>query len=539
MRFELLQTALRDGAAARLGRLAFTGRRAIDTPNFIGVTSRGALPHLTPDNVVRHLQTSGAFMALEDFIERPQQYSKRVPPIFQTPANTKHSSRLHAFTAMPQSVTTVLSARRHPAVQSPIGNTNNSVSIFTSTGFQVLTTKEYLSAVQCLSPDIAIPPSDLTYGPLAPNSKRALRMAERTDEWVVEWFDELPPDSRISTFAPVLPVPYSIQWEYLSRLAEDYLPSSRLSGLAVYDPDLLPDLADYCAPLLPLPRLSLSNPPTPHHILRQIALGIDLFALPFINTLSDAGLALDFTFPPPPPPPPSSTTSSPTTTTTTTTTTTPRPLAIDLADPSNATSLAPLSPSCSCYACTSHHRAYVHHLLSAREMLGWTLLQIHNHAVVAAFFAGVRATLAGTDSANAAPANNATTTTTAAGSSPGPGESVGAAGAGVISDAAAGSETTSSSLSSPSTTTTTFEQAVRQFALAYEAEFPEGVAQRPRARGYHYKSVGGGEGRRNKPAWSKLNDGGVGDGGAETPVDGGAETPVDGGAETPVDGEGV
>ncbi|SPQ21972.1 61e2be3b-70e2-447f-9275-88cc9fc78a7e [Thermothielavioides terrestris] len=515
MRFELLQTALRDGAAARLGRLAFTGRRAIDTPNFIGVTSRGALPHLTPDNVVRHLQTSGAFMALEDFIERPQQYSKRVPPIFQTPTNPKHSSRLHAFTAMPQSITTVLSARRLPAVQSPIGNTNNSVSIFTSTGFQVLTTKEYLSAVQCLSPDIAIPPSDLTYGPLAPNSKRALRMAERTDE--------------ISTFAPVLPVPYSIQWEYLSRLAEDYLPSSRLSGLAVYDPDLLPDLADYCTPLLPLPRLSLSNPPTPHHILRQIALGIDLFALPFINTLSDAGLALDFTFPPPPPPPPSSTTSS--LTTTTTTTTTPRPLAIDLADPSNATSLAPLSPTCSCYACTSHHRAYVHHLLSAREMLGWTLLQIHNHAVVAAFFAGVRATLAGADSADAAAASNTTTTNTtttttttaAAGSSPDPGESDGAAGAGAMSGAA----------------TTAFEQAVRQFALAYEAEFPEGVAQRPRARGYHYKSVGGGEGRRNKPAWSKLDDGGVGDGGAETPVNGGTGTPVNGSAETPVDGEGV
>jgi queuine tRNA-ribosyltransferase len=66
MRFEVLKTALKDGAAARLGRLAFEGRLPIDTPNYIGVTSRGAVPHLTPDNVSKHLQTTGAYTALED-----------------------------------------------------------------------------------------------------------------------------------------------------------------------------------------------------------------------------------------------------------------------------------------------------------------------------------------------------------------------------------------------------------------------------------------------------------------------------------------
>ncbi|KAK3308931.1 tRNA-guanine(15) transglycosylase-like protein [Chaetomium strumarium] len=442
MRFEILKTALKDGggATARLGRLAFAGRLPIDTPNFIAVTSRGTLPHLTPDNVDKHLQVSGAYLALEDFIERPQAYSKRIPPIFETPTTLKHNTRLHSFTAMPSSVTTVLSARRLPAVPSPMGNTNVSISVFTSTGFQVLTTNEYLSAVQTLRPDIAIPPADLTHSAITPNSKRALRMAERTDEWVVEWFSKLPADSRISTFAPVLPISYSIQWEYVSRLAEDYLPSSQLSGLAIYDPDLLPDLAEHCASLLPLPRLALSHPPTPHHILRHIALGIDVFTLPFINTISDAGLALDFSFPPPPLTSrqlDGSGSSAPL-----------LPLATDLSLPHNATSLAPLSPDCSCYACASHHRAYIHHLLSAREMLGWTLLQIHNHAVVSAFFAGVRATLARGPEA--------------------------------------------------------FEGAAAQFGRVYEPEFPEGTAQRPRARGYQYKSVGGGEGKRNKPAWGKL-----------------------------------
>lgn len=66
MGFEVLKGALRDGVGARLGRLAIAGRAPIDTPNFIGVTSRGTLPHLTPDNIARHLQTTGAYMALED-----------------------------------------------------------------------------------------------------------------------------------------------------------------------------------------------------------------------------------------------------------------------------------------------------------------------------------------------------------------------------------------------------------------------------------------------------------------------------------------
>jgi queuine tRNA-ribosyltransferase len=66
MRFEILKNALKDGIAARVGRLAFAGRRPIDTPNYIGMTSRGSLPHITPDNVGRHLQVTGAYMALED-----------------------------------------------------------------------------------------------------------------------------------------------------------------------------------------------------------------------------------------------------------------------------------------------------------------------------------------------------------------------------------------------------------------------------------------------------------------------------------------
>ncbi|KAK3994711.1 putative queuine tRNA-ribosyltransferase [Cladorrhinum sp. PSN332] len=446
MRFQVLKTALKDAAAtARPGRLSFPGRRPIETPNYIAVTSRGCLPHLTPDNVAKHIKSSGTYMSLEDFIEKPQQYASRVPPIYATPTSSKHPTPLHSFTAMPSFITTILGARRIPAVPSPMGNTNKSISVFTNTGFQPLTTADYLSAVDTLKPDIAIPLSDLTNANITPNSKRALRMAERTEDWMISWFSS-PDSSSTATFAPVLPISYPMQWEYLARLAEDYVPNSQLSGLAIYDPSLLPDLP---SPLLPLPRLSLSPPTTPHQILTHISLGIDLFTLPFINTISDAGIALDFTFPAPPP------------------SSSLLPLGTDISDPSFSKSVTPLSSNCECHACASHSTAYVQHLLAAREMLGWTLLQIHNHHVLSKFFSGIRHIL-------------------------------------------------------ENGTEEDLEKARNDFLRVYEPDFPAGHAEKPRARGYQYKSVGGGEPKKNKPAWGKLGpdaDGNVGgEEGVETPV---------------------
>ncbi|KAK0651607.1 tRNA-guanine(15) transglycosylase-like protein [Cercophora newfieldiana] len=443
MAFEVLKAAIIDGSAARLGRLALAGRQTIETPNYFAATSRGVVPHMTPDNVEKHFHAGGAYMALEDFIEQPQQASARSPAIYNAPTTQLRPRKLHSFTAMPPSIVTVLAARRIPAVPAPMGNSNKSVSVFTSNGFQAVTTSAYHAAVENLRPDIAVPLADLTLGPITPTSKRALRMAERTDDWLKAWFTDL--DSAavlgprgIATFAPVLPVSYSIQWEYLERLSEDLVPTNQVSGLAIYDPDIVPDMLNDYANLTPLPRLSLAPPATPQHILRQIPLGLDIFVLPFINAVSDSGIAMTFTFPPPSDEPPLREDGTRT-----------LPLGIDLSSPTHKTSLAPLSPNCTCYACTKHHAAYIHHLLSAREMLGWTLLQTHNHAVMSSFFASIRATLA-----EGQPA---------------------------------------------------FNDAVRRFRRIYDPEFPAGTGERPRARGYQFKTEHGDK-KINKPAWGKLED---------------------------------
>lgn len=54
--------------AARLGLLMLSGSRGppLPTPAFVAVTSRGAVPHVTPDNAARHGLFGAAYLALED-----------------------------------------------------------------------------------------------------------------------------------------------------------------------------------------------------------------------------------------------------------------------------------------------------------------------------------------------------------------------------------------------------------------------------------------------------------------------------------------
>jgi hypothetical protein len=54
----------------------------------------------------------------------------------------------------------------------------------------------------------------------------------------------------------------------------------------------------------------------------------------------------------------------------------------------------PLVPGCGCFACKSHTRAYVHHLLHQNEMLGSVLLEVHNTHWWLNFFEALRAAVA-------------------------------------------------------------------------------------------------------------------------------------------------
>jgi queuine tRNA-ribosyltransferase len=55
---------------------------------------------------------------------------------------------------------------------------------------------------------------------------------------------------------------------------------------------------------------------------------------------------------------------------------------------------APLESGCRCYTCRTYSRAYLHHLFLADEMLGPTLLSLHNVAFYSRLMAEVRKAVA-------------------------------------------------------------------------------------------------------------------------------------------------
>ena len=53
----------------------------------------------------------------------------------------------------------------------------------------------------------------------------------------------------------------------------------------------------------------------------------------------------------------------------------------------------PLDPTCDCFTCANYSRAYIHHLFSAKEMLGSTLATIHNERYIVRLVDRIRASI--------------------------------------------------------------------------------------------------------------------------------------------------
>lgn len=61
-----LSRAQSDKDEPRVGRLIFQGRNPIDTPHYVAVSSRGAVPHLSQDMMRDNTSIRGLYTAIED-----------------------------------------------------------------------------------------------------------------------------------------------------------------------------------------------------------------------------------------------------------------------------------------------------------------------------------------------------------------------------------------------------------------------------------------------------------------------------------------
>lgn len=329
-----------------------------------------------------------------------------------------------------------MGARRTPPIPAPAPHTNTEISLLTSVGFKALSSEYYTAAVRKLQPDIVVGMADIPFGQETVGIKRKDKMSDRTEIWLRDIIAKQKAldagEKRFNIFAPILPIERDLQSWYLEHLLDDMVDS--IAGVAIYDAYLLDDLPEE---LHRFPRLSFHVPASPHELLRQISLGMDIMTVPFIADATDAGIALDFTFPFPAGESQGEGRQN---------------LGIDMWDASHAVSVTPLSEGCDCYACKKHHRAYIQHLLSAKEMLGWYLIQVHNHAVLEKFFANVRDSIEGGN----------------------------------------------------------FEADVASFEAHYEPKLPEKTGQGPRIRGYQFKSEDHAKPeKKNKKQWNGEIGGGA------------------------------
>ncbi|KAL9128722.1 MAG: hypothetical protein Q9217_002655 [Psora testacea] len=415
-----------DNNGYRLGHLNFPRRAPIDTPHYVAVSSRGAIPHISQDVMRDNTRMKGMYTALEDYIEKAP--SQR-PPVYGFPAAGEESP-LRKFIALQKDALLILGPRRIPPLPCSAASTSTSIAIVTSFGFTMLECKAYVEAVQRLRPDIAVAMGDVLYGH-QPGVKRADRMGDRTQSWlqalITGWRDADSGTCDTALFAPILPIEPEKQSWYLEALEDDF--KDNLSGLVLYETESVGAIP---RTLLHLPRLWMGDIKTPHQLLDIIASGVDIFTIPFIHEATDAGIAFDFIFD-------LSWDSSISSS---------KPLGMDLWSSLYAVDLSPLCKDCLCYTCTNHHRAYVQHLLNAKEMLGWVLLQLHNYNILDNFSAAVRRSIC----------------------------------------------------------QGTFEHDKAIFGKAYVRDFPTKTGQGPRIRGYQSKSEGKEPPRKNPVAYRSLND---------------------------------
>jgi queuine tRNA-ribosyltransferase subunit QTRTD1 len=380
-------TARSMSSGARAGILKLESVKPIQTPGFLCPTSRGVITHLTPDNVAKcGSMLSGLVVNAEDFMEKA--------PAADIPLLKYPDPR--ELLALPLDLPMIITPRRPAPVPSPQPNRDDSISIMTGEGFRSMPLSLYGEFASRLSPDIVLSVPDIPN--LSPGGKpganRAKKMLARTEKWLKELLlDKCSRNAEYRVFAPILPgLSASAQRSYFDVIRSD----SSIVGVTLWNAQaarLSPKQAEMAEkrhaakkPLTvnnntmesyleelandELVRCYASGIDTPHDVLDMISKGVDLFLASSAYEFTDSGVALDFTFP--------ANMDEPV-------------FGYNLWDDQYAADMGTLGRvNSATIPGTSYNRAYIHHLLGAREMTGWVLLQMHNLAVFSSFFDGVR-----------------------------------------------------------------------------------------------------------------------------------------------------
>lgn len=280
-------------------------------------------------------------------------------------------------------------------------STDNAISVASHTGSIFVTPEQYITTATILDPDVLIAMSDEV--PSDAKRTRASSAVDRTLAWLPRCLDALKKSGGTGGASSGSPAIFAcIQGgqylDYRDKCAQAiveggaFLPS--LTGICVgglgtgESPEQRAEIIQVAFKNVPPEKVRMvSSVGTPEEVLMAVSQGIDLFDISFVLDATAGGYALTF------------------------------PIEEDSNNTENGIlyneyeraansgsddtkinlwavaykkDSRPLVPGCSCLACISHTRGYIHHLLESHEMTAQVLLEAHNTTHYLKFFKAVQ-----------------------------------------------------------------------------------------------------------------------------------------------------
>ncbi|CAG8691789.1 14877_t:CDS:2 [Acaulospora morrowiae] len=357
--FELLKTTEHSIRLGRMTILRNHERKILNTPNCLACTARGSVPHLTPDSL-REIPVEALEITLEQFLD------------VQPPPSSLFPNGAHKFFNLEEYL--LFFDVRDPGELKKIPfNTDKFASVITSQGIRKITPDDYVKYVNSYNPEMFASLSD-TITAESPSPKRIKKSVNRTLTWLDHALANI--KEGIHVFGAVVG---HDNHEERVRSAQETA-NRKVAGFVLNGHDL----GNTSKERLDILKTSINHLPKdkiriaygiekPADILRGILEGIDVFDASYPSKMTSAGKAFVFSL-----------------NNDKWDTDTGCSQHINLLEGQYRTDYQPFIQTCKCYACRNHTRAYVHHLLNAREMLANVLLMSHNLYHYSQFFKKIR-----------------------------------------------------------------------------------------------------------------------------------------------------
>ena len=345
---------LANDGAARLGRME-TGRGVVNTPAFMPVGTAGTVKGMTPEAVAE----TGAEMVLANT------YHLMLRPGAERVARL---GGLHAFMNWPGPILTdsggfqVMSL----AALRQIGEAGVTFNSHLDGSTHELTPERCIEIQRLFGVEIAMVLDECTAFPATPEAAAAsMRLSLR---WAERARAAFRPEAGRGLFGIVQGGVYpELRAEAAAALGAIGFEGYAIGGLAVGEGvDTMREMVAYTAPLLPAERPRyLMGVGRPEDIVDAVLCGIDLFDCVLPTRSGRTGQAITLRAP------------------------------VKLRNARHADDPRPLDENCGCPVCRSYGRAYLHHLVKAKEILGSVLLTTHNLHVYQGLMAGLREAIGG------------------------------------------------------------------------------------------------------------------------------------------------